>query len=131
MLRDSTDSFIVHKDLNLHEPGELLGKRQAGNIGYYLADLIRDEELFAIAQRLARHLIDDPTRGVSQLIHRWMPEASRYQCMVALATSLFLMDARLLIDKEVRLLWLMSNQGVRNRFGYSYGPYMNPPLTLL
>jgi ATP-dependent DNA helicase RecG len=45
-----------------------------------LADLIRDEELFAIAQRLARHLIDDPTRkaDVSQLIHRWMPDASRY-----------------------------------------------------
>ncbi|BBI69784.1 hypothetical protein PKHYL_39750 [Psychrobacter sp. KH172YL61] len=45
-----------------------------------MADLIRDEQLFAIAQRLAKHLIADPTRkaDVSQLIHRWMPEASRY-----------------------------------------------------
>ena len=81
VLRDSTDGFVIaQKDLMLRGPGELLGKRQTGNVGYYLADLIRDEALFAIAQRLAQHLIADPTRkaDVSQLIHRWMPEASRY-----------------------------------------------------
>ena len=81
VLRDSTDGFVIaQKDLELRGPGELLGKRQTGNIGYYLADLIRDEQLFAIAQRLAKHLIADPDRkaDVSQLIHRWMPEASRY-----------------------------------------------------
>ena len=81
VLRESTDGFVIaQKDLELRGPGELLGKRQTGNVGYYLADLIRDEQLFAIAQRLARHLIADPTRkaDVSQLIHRWMPEASRY-----------------------------------------------------
>ena len=81
VLRDSTDGFVIaQKDLELRGPGELLGKRQTGNIGYCLADLIRDEQLFAIAQRLAKHLIADPTRkaDVSQLIHRWMPEASRY-----------------------------------------------------
>jgi len=81
VLRDSTDGFVIaQKDLELRGPGELLGKRQTGNVGYYLADLIRDEQLFAIAQRLAKHLIADPSRkaDVSQLIHRWMPEASRY-----------------------------------------------------
>ena len=81
VLRDSTDGFVIaQKDLELRGPGELLGKRQTGNIGYYLADLIRDEQLFAIAQRLAKHLIADSARrsDVSQLIHRWMPEASRY-----------------------------------------------------
>lgn len=81
VLRDSTDGFVIaQKDLELRGPGELLGKRQTGNVGYYLADLIRDEQLFAIAQRLAKHLIADPTRkaDVSQLIHRWMPEASLY-----------------------------------------------------
>ena len=81
VLRDSTDGFVIaQKDLELRGPGELLGKRQTGNVGYYLADLIRDEQLFAIAQRLAKHLIANPTRkaDVSQLIHRWMPEASRY-----------------------------------------------------
>ncbi|WP_201618298.1 ATP-dependent DNA helicase RecG [Psychrobacter urativorans] len=81
VLRESTDGFVIaQKDLELRGPGELLGKRQTGNVGYYLADLIRDEQLFTIAQRLAKHLIQDATRkaDVSQLIHRWMPEASRY-----------------------------------------------------
>ena len=81
VLRESTDGFVIaQKDLELRGPGELLGKRQTGNVGYYLADLIRDEQLFAIAQRLAKHLIQNPARkaDVSQLIHRWMPEASRY-----------------------------------------------------
>ncbi|WP_183621084.1 ATP-dependent DNA helicase RecG [Psychrobacter luti] len=81
VLRESTDGFVIaQKDLELRGPGELLGKRQTGNVGYYLADLIRDEQLFAIAQRLAKQLIANPTRkaDVSQLIHRWMPEASRY-----------------------------------------------------
>lgn len=81
VLRESTDGFVIaQKDLELRGPGELLGKRQTGNVGYYLADLIRDEQLFAIAQRLAKHIISNPTRkaDVSQLIQRWMPEASRY-----------------------------------------------------
>ena len=81
VLRDSTDGFVIaQKDLELRGPGELLGKRQTGNVGYYLADMVRDEQLFTIAQRLAKHLIADSSRkaDVSQLIHRWMPEASRY-----------------------------------------------------
>lgn len=81
VLRESTDGFVIaQKDLELRGPGELLGKRQTGNVGYYLADLIRDEQLFAIAQRLAKHIISNPVRkaDVSQLIQRWMPEASRY-----------------------------------------------------
>lgn len=81
VLRDSTDGFVIaQKDLQLRGPGELLGKRQTGNIGYYLADLVRDEALFAIAQNLAKHLIQNPARkaDISQLIHRWMPEATRY-----------------------------------------------------
>lgn len=81
VLRESTDGFVIaQKDLELRGPGELLGKRQTGNVGYYLADLIRDEQLFAIAQRLAKHIISNPARkaDVSQLIQRWMPDASRY-----------------------------------------------------
>ena len=40
VLRDSTDGFVIaQKDLELRGPGELLGKRQTGNVGYYLADL--------------------------------------------------------------------------------------------
>lgn len=81
VLRDSNDGFVIaQKDLQLRGPGELLGKRQTGNVGYYVSDLSRDENLLMIASHLAKRLINDDTRKteVSQLIHRWMPEASKY-----------------------------------------------------
>ncbi|WP_442966541.1 ATP-dependent DNA helicase RecG [Psychrobacter sp. I-STPA10] len=81
VLRDSSDGFVIaQKDLQLRGPGELLGKRQTGNVGYYISELTRDEHLLLIARSLAKRLINDPKRKaeVSLLIHRWMPEASRY-----------------------------------------------------
>ena len=81
VLRDSSDGFVIaQKDLQLRGPGELLGKRQTGNIGYYVADLARDENLLMIARTLAERLISDPNRkqDVGLLIERWMPEASKY-----------------------------------------------------
>lgn len=81
VLRDSNDGFVIaQKDLQLRGPGELLGKRQTGNVGYYVSDLSRDENLLMIASHLAKRLINDDSRKaeVSQLIHRWMPEASKY-----------------------------------------------------
>lgn len=81
VLRDSNDGFLIaQKDLQLRGPGELLGKRQTGNVGYYVSDLSRDENLLMIASHLAKRLINDDSRKaeVTQLIHRWMPEASKY-----------------------------------------------------
>jgi ATP-dependent DNA helicase RecG len=81
VLRDSSDGFVIaQKDLQLRGPGELLGKRQTGNIGYYVSDLARDENLLMIARTLAERLISDPNRkqDVGLLIERWMPEASKY-----------------------------------------------------
>ncbi|SJM65652.1 ATP-dependent DNA helicase RecG [Psychrobacter piechaudii] len=81
VLRDSNDGFVIaQKDLQLRGPGELLGKRQTGNVGYYVSDLSRDDNLLMIASHLAKRLINDDSRKaeVTQLIHRWMPEASKY-----------------------------------------------------
>jgi len=81
VLRDSSDGFVIaQKDLQLRGPGELLGKRQTGNIGYYVSDLARDENLLMIARTLAERLISAPERkqDVGLLIERWMPEASKY-----------------------------------------------------
>ena len=81
VLRGSNDGFVIaQKDLQLRGPGELLGKRQTGNVGYYVSDLSRDENLLMIASHLAKRLINDDSRKteVTQLIHRWMPEASKY-----------------------------------------------------
>ncbi|WP_019672717.1 ATP-dependent DNA helicase RecG [Psychrobacter lutiphocae] len=81
VLRDSNDGFVIaQKDLQLRGPGELLGKRQTGNVGYYVSDLTRDENLLMIASHLAKRLINDDSRKteVTQLIHQWIPEASKY-----------------------------------------------------
>lgn len=81
VLAKSNDGFVIaQKDLQIRGPGELLGKRQTGNVGYYLSDLTRDELLLTIARALAKRLIGDNSRkaDVSLLIERWMPDASRY-----------------------------------------------------
>lgn len=81
VLAKSNDGFVIaQKDLQIRGPGELLGKRQTGNVGYYLSDLTRDELLLTIARALAKRLIQDNSckADVSLLIERWMPDASRY-----------------------------------------------------
>lgn len=81
ILRDSNDGFIIaQKDLALRGPGELLGKRQTGNIGYYISDLIRDQTLLETAHALGKRLIADPKRkqDVQHLIQRWLPDAKKY-----------------------------------------------------
>lgn len=81
VLRDSNDGFVIaQKDLELRGAGELLGKRQAGHIGYYISDLVRDEKLLIIAQALAKYLIKQPhlQSFAQQLIYRWTPEAIKF-----------------------------------------------------
>ncbi|MEE2657091.1 MAG: ATP-dependent DNA helicase RecG [Candidatus Latescibacterota bacterium] len=48
---DTDDGFeLARKDLELRGPGELLGARQAGVPGLRIANLLRDEELLALAR---------------------------------------------------------------------------------
>ncbi|MBS9779301.1 MAG: ATP-dependent DNA helicase RecG [Moraxellaceae bacterium] len=81
VLADSNDGFVIaQKDLQLRGAGELLGKKQTGNINYYLADVVRDEQLFVIARNLAKKLINDSKRtaDVKNLIQRWLPDAEKF-----------------------------------------------------
>ncbi len=81
VLANSNDGFVIaQKDLQIRGAGELLGKRQTGNVGYYLSNVVRDEVLLTIARKLAKNLINDPQRrqDVKTLIHRWIPEAEKF-----------------------------------------------------
>lgn len=81
VLRDSNDGFVIaQKDLQIRGPGELLGKRQTGNMGYYVADLTRDEALLNVSSQLAKHLLADKKNHLTivKLIERWKPEANRF-----------------------------------------------------
>lgn len=81
VLKDSTDGFfIAQQDLKIRGAGELLGKRQTGDMGYYLADIVRDESLLEAASRLARQLIEDKSNLEQSLaiMSLWLPEAKDY-----------------------------------------------------
>lgn len=81
ILRDSTDGFVIaQKDLELRGAGELLGKRQTGDMGYYLADIVRDETLLMCAKQLATHLMQTPDKlALSQsLMDLWLKNNQEY-----------------------------------------------------
>ena len=57
IMRSTTDGFLIaEKDLELRGPGEVLGTRQTGLVGFRVADLVRDGAMLPAAQKLARQL---------------------------------------------------------------------------
>lgn len=78
-LRSSSDGFVIaEKDLELRGPGEILGTRQTGLLGFRLADLQRDQHLLAQAHRVAALMLQEYPRQSDALLTRWLPEAPRY-----------------------------------------------------
>jgi ATP-dependent DNA helicase RecG len=79
VLRQSNDGFrIAEKDLELRGPGELLGTRQTGLVGFRIANLSRDgHELPAVAD-LADALLAAYPDSVQRLTDRWVGHAERY-----------------------------------------------------
>lgn len=81
VLKDSTDGFVIaQKDLELRGAGELLGKRQTGDMGYYLADIVRDEALLEAAGDIACQLIktSDKLPTALAIMNTWLPESKDY-----------------------------------------------------
>ncbi len=58
----TTDGFkLAELDLRLRGPGELLGTRQSGLPDFKIADLVRDESLLQLAQKVANRIVSrDP-----------------------------------------------------------------------
>ncbi|MEW6167979.1 MAG: ATP-dependent DNA helicase RecG [Pseudomonadota bacterium] len=78
-LRATTDGFaIAQRDLELRGPGELLGRRQTGDIGMKLADPVRDAPLVAPLQKLADRWLATEPRLAQLLIRRWVGDPERY-----------------------------------------------------
>jgi len=79
VMRETTDGFkIAQKDLEIRGPGEVLGTRQTGDMGFRLADLVRDESLFPKVQAAADILLKDYPAVVPALIKRWLQDAARF-----------------------------------------------------
>lgn len=78
-LRQTNDGFVIaEKDLELRGPGELLGTRQTGLVGFRIADLGRDADLLPTAQRLADALLAESPERADRVIVRWIGAAVRY-----------------------------------------------------
>jgi ATP-dependent DNA helicase RecG len=59
MVRTSNGFEIAETDLLLRGPGEFFGTRQSGDLGFHIANPIRDRELLELARREAFALADD------------------------------------------------------------------------
>ncbi|GAC1371093.1 MAG: hypothetical protein NVSMB40_04690 [Aquirhabdus sp.] len=78
-LRNSTDGFVIaEKDLELRGPGEILGTRQTGLLGFRLVQLQRDQHLLPEAQKVAENMLKNHPKESDALMTRWLPDAPRY-----------------------------------------------------
>lgn len=79
ILRESNDGFVIaEKDLELRGPGEMLGTRQTGDLGFRVAKLERDDHLLNQAHDVAKQIMQKYPQLVEPLLKRWLPEAPRY-----------------------------------------------------
>ena len=73
VMRESNDGFcIAEKDLELRGPGEILGTRQTGAIGFRVADLARDGAHLPAVREAAEWLLEHAPASADLLIARWV-----------------------------------------------------------
>ncbi|WP_298573562.1 ATP-dependent DNA helicase RecG [uncultured Luteimonas sp.] len=78
-MRTTSDGFLIaEKDLELRGPGELLGTRQTGLVGFRIADLARDADLLPEVHRIADALMQASPDAADRVVDRWIGGAARY-----------------------------------------------------
>jgi ATP-dependent DNA helicase RecG len=79
MVRTSNGFEIAETDLLLRGPGEFFGTRQAGNLGFHIANPLRDKELLELARREAFALAADSAQSdtMQRLLRQLPPEWQR------------------------------------------------------
>jgi ATP-dependent DNA helicase RecG len=74
MVRTSNGFEIAETDLLLRGPGEFFGTRQSGELGFHIANPLRDRELLELARKEAFALVNDATqRDELQRVLRLLP----------------------------------------------------------
>jgi len=74
MVRTSNGFEIAEADLLLRGPGEFFGTRQSGELGFHIANPLRDKELLELARKEAFALVEDGTqREELQRVLRMLP----------------------------------------------------------
>ena len=79
IMRETNDGFLIaEKDLEIRGPGELLGTKQTGDMGFRVAKLERDDHLLAQAHYVAGEVLKSHPEQADALLKRWLPAAPRY-----------------------------------------------------
>ena len=78
-MRKTGDGFVIaERDLQLRGPGELLGTRQTGELGFRIADLARDADLLPDVQRVGAEMLRSHPVLAARLVARWIGGAARF-----------------------------------------------------
>src|SRR6266404_6519556 len=79
MVRTSNGFEIAETDLLLRGPGEFFGTRQSGDLGFHIANPMRDRELLELARREAFNLAADSAQHetMQRLLRQLPPEWQR------------------------------------------------------
>jgi ATP-dependent DNA helicase RecG len=79
MVRTSNGFEIAETDLLLRGPGEFFGTRQSGDLGFHIANPLRDKELLELARREAFALAADSAQedATQRLLRQLPPEWQR------------------------------------------------------
>ncbi len=79
IMRETNDGFIIsQKDLEIRGPGEFLGTRQAGEMRFRIADLMRDKRLMPGVEQAAIRIMQTNTDIIEPLIQRWINHGIDY-----------------------------------------------------
>ncbi|HXJ04776.1 MAG TPA: ATP-dependent DNA helicase RecG [Candidatus Acidoferrum sp.] len=65
MVRTANGFEIAETDLQLRGPGEFFGTRQSGDLGFHIANPLRDKDLLELARREAFSLADDAQQSAA------------------------------------------------------------------
>ena len=60
MVRTTNGFEIAETDLQIRGPGEFFGTRQSGELGFHVANPLRDRELLELARKEAFSIVEDP-----------------------------------------------------------------------
>jgi ATP-dependent DNA helicase RecG len=79
MVRTSNGFEIAETDLLLRGPGEFFGTRQSGDLGFHIANPLRDRELLELARREAFSLATDSAQHetMQRVLRQLPPEWQR------------------------------------------------------
>lgn len=79
VMRTTNDGFVIaEEDLKLRGPGEVLGTRQTGAIGFKVADIEKHAHLLEFIPALAAKLSQEYPAHIKPIIQRWLQKADQF-----------------------------------------------------